>query len=154
MALRDSLNEALKQAMKARDPRRVATLRLAFAAIKDREIRSNPPETGISDADLLALLAKMIKQREESASAFDSGGRPELAAAEREEIAIIREFMPRQLSDDETRTAVREAISETGATGPKDMGKVMAALKQRYTGTMDFAKAGPLAKELLANPSS
>ena len=154
MALRDRLNDSLKQSMKARDSRRVATLRLAFAAIKDQEIRSNPAETGISDDDLLALLAKMIKQREESASAFDSGGRPELAAAEREEIAIIREFMPRQLSQDETQTAVRQEISETGAAGPKDMGKVMAALKQRYTGTMDFAKAGPLAKELLANPSS
>jgi uncharacterized protein len=154
MALRDNLNDALKQAMKARDSRRVSTLRLVFAALKDREIRSDPAETEISDADLLALLAKMIKQREESASAFESGGRPELAAAEREEIAIIREFMPRQLSEDETRAAVRQAINDTGAAGLKDMGKVMAALKQRYTGTMDFAKAGPLAKELLANPSS
>ena len=154
MALRDRLNESLKQAMKARDSRRVSTLRLVFAALKDREIRSDPGETAISDEDLLALLAKMIKQREESATAFQSGGRPELAAAEREEIAIIRECMPRQLSEEETGAAVRQAIAETGATGPKDMGKVMAALKQRYTGTMDFGKAGPLAKDLLANPSS
>jgi len=154
MALRDRLNESLKLAMKARDSRRVSTLRLVFAALKDREIRSDPIETAISDEDLLGLLAKMIKQREESATAFQSGGRPELAAAEREEIAIIREFMPRQLSEEETRGAVRQAIAETGATGPKDMGKVMAVLKQRYTGTLDFAKAGPLAKELLANPSS
>ncbi len=152
MALRDQLSEALKQAMKSRDARRVSTLRLVFAAIKDREIRAAAGEPAMSDEELVTLLARLIKQREESASAYDSGGRPELAGAEREEIAVIREFMPRQLSEDEMRIAVREAISQTGATGLKDMGKVMAALKQRYSGSMDFAKAGPLAKELLATP--
>jgi hypothetical protein len=154
MALREQLNEALKQAMKARDARRVSTLRLVFAAIKDREICAEASEPAISDEDLLVLLARQIKQREESATAYDSGGRPELAAAEREEIAIIREFMPRQLSEDEMRAAVREAISQVGALGVKDMGKVMAVLKQRYTGSMDFARAGPLAKELLATPQA
>jgi hypothetical protein len=154
MVLREQLNEALKQAMKARDARRVSTLRLVFAAIKDREIRAAAGEPEMSDEDLLAILSRMIKQREESATAFDSGNRPELAAAEREEIAIVREFMPRQLSEDEMRAAVREAVSETGATGLKDMGKVMAVLKQRYSGSMDFAKAGPLAKELLATPKT
>ena len=149
MALRDRLNESLKQAMKARDARRVSTLRLVFAAIQDREIRSTAgPET--TDEDVVALLAKMIKQREESASIYDSAGRPELAAAEREEIAIIRAFMPRQLSDEEIRSAVREVIAETGAAGPKDMGKVMAGLKQRHAGTIDMGKAGGIAKELLA----
>src|SRR5947209_19725299 len=149
MALRDRLNESLKQAMKARDARRVSTLRLVFAAIQDREIRSTAgPET--TDEDVVALLAKMIKQREESASIYESSGRPELAAAEREEIAIIREFMPRQMSDDEVRAAVREIIAETAASSPKDMGKVMGALKQKHAGSMDFGKASVIAKELLA----
>ena len=154
MALRERLGENLKQAMKARDARRVSTLRLVFAAIKDREIRTEPPVSGISEDDLLSLLAKMIKQREESASTYETAGRPELAAAEREEIAIIREFMPQQLTGDDMRNAVRQAISDTGAQSPKEMGKVMAALKQRHTGSMDFAKAGALVKELLANPGS
>ena len=153
MALRDQMNEALKQAMKARDARRVSTLRMVFAGIKDREIRSDAGPD-IADADLVTLVAKMIKQREESASSFDAGGRPELAAAEREEIGILREYMPRQMSDEEIRSAVRSAIAETGAAGPKDMGKVMAALKQRHAGSMDFAKASGVAKELLATASS
>jgi len=151
MALRDQLSESLKAAMKARDARRVSTLRLVFAAIKDREIRSDVGPD-ISDEDLLALLGKMIKQREDSATAFTSGGRPELAAAERDEIAIIREFMPRQLSDEEIRAAVREAVASTGAAGPKDMGKVMGVLKQRHAGTIDMGRAGAMAKELLATP--
>jgi uncharacterized protein YqeY len=151
MALREQLGESLKQAMKARNTRRVSTLRLVFAAIKDREIRGGGGPD-ISDEDLLVLLGKMIKQREDSASAFESGGRPELAAAEREEIAIIREFMPRQLSDDEIRAAVREAIAQTGASGPKDMGKVMGTLKQGHAGSIDMGKAGGIAKELLATP--
>jgi uncharacterized protein len=150
MGLRDSLSENLKRAMKARDTRRVSTLRLVFAGIQDREIRSEKPEPALSDEQIVALLSKMIKQREESASTYQSAGRPELAAAEREEIAIIREFMPRQLSEAEILEAVRQVIAETGATGPKDMGKVMAGLKQRHTGSMDFARAGALVKELLA----
>ena len=152
MALRERLNDGLKTAMKARDARRVSTLRLVFAAIKDREIRSAAGGPEISDEDLLALLSKMIKQREDSVTAFEGGGRPELAAAEREEIAIIREFMPRQLSDDEIHSAVRDAIAATGAATPKDMGKVMGALKKRHAGTIDMGKAGGIAKELLATP--
>jgi hypothetical protein len=147
------MSEALKAAMKARDARRVSTLRLVFAAIKDREIRGGGGPD-ISDEDLLALLGKMIKQREDSATAFEGGGRPELAAAEREEIGIIREFMPRQLSEEEIRSAVREAIAATGAAGPKDMGKVMGALKQRHAGIIDMGKAGAMAKELLATPKA
>jgi len=107
-----------------------------------------------TDEEILGLLGKMIKQREESAAIYDSGGRPELAAGEREEITIIREFMPRQLSPEEMRTAVQEAIAATAASSLKDMGKVMAALKQRHTGSMDFAKAGAAVKELLATPKA
>lgn len=154
MTLKDRLNEDVKQAMKARNARRVSTLRLVMAAIKDREIRPDAPATGLSDDDVLAVLVKMVKQREESAQAYDSANRPELAAGERDEIAIIREFMPRQMSDDEVRSAVREVIASTGAAGPKDMGKVMGTLKQRHAGTIDMARAGALAKELLATPNS
>jgi uncharacterized protein YqeY len=150
MALRDRLSDDLKHAMKARNARRVSTLRLVFAAIKDREIRAEKPETVATDVELVALLAKMLKQREESASIYEAGGRPELAAAEREEISIIREFMPRQLADSELRDAVRQVIADTAASSPKDMGKVMATLKQRHTGSIDFAKAAVLVKELLA----
>jgi hypothetical protein len=150
MALRDRLSDDLKQAMKARNARRVSTLRLVFAAIQDREIRAEKTEAVTTDVEVVALLAKLLKQREESASIYEAGGRPELAAAEREEISIIREFMPRQLADSELRDAVRQVIADTGASGPKDIGKVMAALKQRHTGSIDFAKAGALVKELLA----
>jgi len=152
MTLRDRLNENLKEAMKARDQRRVSTLRLVLAALKERDIANRTEESrvGIGDDDILALLAKMIRQREESASVYESGGRPELAAAEREEIAIIREFQPRQMSEGEMHTAAKTAIAETGAGAPKDMGRVMAALKQRYAGQMDFGRAGGIVKDLLA----
>ena len=156
MGLRERLSDSLKQAMKAREAKRVSTLRLIFAAIKDRDIatRSEGPERGITDDEILSLLAKMTKQREESAVIYESGGRPELSAGEREEIAIILEFMPRRLSPEETRTAALQAIAETGAGSIKDMGRVMGALKERYAGSMDFAKAGALVKELLATPKS
>jgi hypothetical protein len=151
MGLRERFNEEMKSAMKAKAQRRLSTTRMIMAAVKDRDIaaRTETSREGVSDDDILVLLAKMIKQREESALTYDAGGRPELAEAEREEIAIIREFMPRQLSDEEAREAVKDAIAETGAASVKDMGKVMAALKSRYSGQMDFAKAGPLVKELL-----
>lgn len=149
-SLRERMNEDLKLAMKARNARRVSTLRLVFAALKDREIRADTPEAGFADDDVLSILVKMVKQREESASTYEAAGRPELAAAEREEIAIIREFMPRQMPDSEMRSAITQIIAETGATGPKDMGKVMGALKQRHAGTMDMARASGIAKELLA----
>lgn len=152
MGLRERFNGSLKEAMKAREAKRVSTLRLILAAVKDRDIagRSGGNREGISDDKILSLLAKMIKQCEESAVIYESGGRPELAASEREEISIIREYMPRQLSPEETKKAVESAIAESGATGMKDMGKVMAALKERHAGRMDFAKAGATVKELLS----
>ncbi|HEY5048107.1 MAG TPA: GatB/YqeY domain-containing protein [Rhizomicrobium sp.] len=156
MALRERFGEALKAAMKARAARRVSTLRLMLAALKDRDIANrseNIPDeqkaAGVGDDEILTLLAKMIRQREESAALYESGGRPELAAAEREEIAIIREFMPRQMSDEDARGAARNAIAETGAASLKDMGKVMAALKERHAGQMDFGKASATVKTLL-----
>ena len=151
MALRERLNEDLKSAMKAKEAKRVSTLRMILAAIKDRDIagRSEENREGVSDEELLQLFAKMIKQREESAATYETGGRPELAAGEREEIAIIREFMPKQLGNDETRAAVQAAIAETGAASIKDMGKVMGALKSDYAGRMDFSKASAIVKERL-----
>ncbi len=151
MGLRERFNGSLKEAMKAREAKRISTLRLILAAVKDRDIvgRSGENREGISDNEILSVLAKMIKQCEESAVIYDSGGRPELAASEREEISIIREYMPRQLSPEETKKAVESAIAESGAAGMKDMGKVMAALKERHAGRMDFAKAGATVKELL-----
>jgi uncharacterized protein len=152
MGLRDRLTESMKDAMKAKQAKRLSTVRLILAAVKERDIaaRTETSREGVSDDEILQLLTKMIKQREESAATYDSGGRPELAAGEREEIAIIREYMPRQLSGDETRAAVSAVVAETGAASIKDMGKVMAALKERYTGQMDFAKAGATVKELLS----
>ena len=150
--LRERFNDALKEAMKAREQKRVSTLRLILAALKERDIanRSEESREGIADDEILSLLAKMIKQREESAAIYESGGRPELAAGEREEIVIIREFLPRQMSDEETRAAARAAAQELGAASMKDMGRVMAALKERYAGQMDFAKAGGVIKALLS----
>jgi len=154
VSLREQFNEQLKEAMKAKDQKRVSTLRMVLAALKDKDIsaRTETSREGISDDDVLSLLAKMIKQREESAVAFDQGNRPELAANEREEIAIIREFMPRQMGDDEARTAAKSVIADVGATSMKDMGRVMAALKERYAGQMDFAKASGMVKDLLSAP--
>ena len=152
MSLRERFSEQLKEAMKARDQKRVSTLRLVLAALKERDIanRSEESRQGISDDEILSLLAKMIKQREESASMYESGGRPELAAGEREEIAIIREFQPKQMSEEETRIAARAVSAELGASAMKDMGRVMAALKERYAGQMDFAKAGAAVKDALS----
>jgi hypothetical protein len=152
MGLRERFNEQLKEAMKAKDARRVSTLRMVNAALKDKDIaaRTETSREGVSDDDVLSLLAKMIKQREESATAFDSGGRPELAAGERDEIAIIREFMPKQMSAEDARAATQGVIAEVGAASMKDMGKVMAALKERYAGQMDFAKASGIVKDLLS----
>lgn len=154
MGLREQFNEALKEAMKAKDARRVSTLRLVLSALKDRDIanRTEDSRTGIGDDEILSLLAKMIKQREESASVYDSGGRPELAAAEREEIAIIKSYMPQQMSAEDAKAAAAAAIAETAAASMKDMGKVMAALKERYAGKMDFAAASATVKALLSAP--
>ena len=152
MGLRDDINSALKDAMKAADKRRVSTLRLVNSAIKDKDINSRTDGHDsllTSDAGLLELFAKMVKQRQESATAYDQGGRPELAQAEREEIAIIQSFMPKQMSDDEAKSAVAAIVKGMGATSVKDMGKVMAALKAKFAGQMDMAKAGGIVKGLL-----
>lgn len=154
MALRERLNESMKDAMRAKDQRRLGTIRLMLAALKDRDIanRTEDSREGISDDDILTLLAKMIKQREESTETYDKGGRPELAAAERQEIVVIREFMPQQMGADEAKAAASAVIAELGAASMKDMGRVMAALKERFAGQMDFAKASATVKDLLSAP--
>jgi uncharacterized protein YqeY len=149
MGLRDRFSEAMKTAMKAKDTKRLGTIRLMMADVQKQGIASK--NENLSDDEILAVLARMIKQREDSATAYESGGRPELAANERGEIAVIREFMPKQMSEEEARAAIKDVIAATGAASPKDMGKVMAALKERYTGAMDFGKASGFVKEALTN---
>lgn len=151
MDMRDRISSALKDAMRAKDADRLSTLRLINAAIKDRDIaaRGDGADTGASEADILAILGKMVKQRQESARAYEEGGRLELAEKEQAEIRIIEEFLPRQLSEDETLRAVDAAIAETGAGSVRDMGKVMGVLKSKYTGQMDFGKVGPMVKDRL-----
>jgi uncharacterized protein YqeY len=148
--MRDTISAALKEATKAQDRRRISTLRLISAAIKDRDIaaRTDGKEKA-TDQELLDLLAKMIKQREESQKIYADAGRAELAQQEGEEIVIIREYLPQQLSDAEVQKAVAEAIAATGASSIKDMGKVMGALKSKYAGQMDFGKAGAAVKAKL-----
>jgi uncharacterized protein YqeY len=150
--MRETITAALKQATKAQDKRRTSTLRLVSAAIKDRDIaaRGSGKEKA-TDAELLELLAKMIKQREESEKIYRDAGRAELAQQEAEEIVIIREFLPQQLSDAETEQAIAAAIAEVGAASIRDMGKVMGALKARYAGQIDFGKAGALVKAKLGS---
>ncbi|MGA8411737.1 MAG: GatB/YqeY domain-containing protein [Xanthobacteraceae bacterium] len=148
--LRDEINNALKEAMKARDERRVSTLRLVNSALKNADIEARGQNKGpLGDDELLALLAKMIKQRQESIDLYEKGGRAELAQQERDEIAIIAAYLPKQMSDAAVRTAITQAIADTNASSMKDMGKVIAALKARYAGQMDFGKVSPLVKELL-----
>jgi uncharacterized protein len=152
MQIRERLSAALKEAMKAKEADRLSTLRLINAAIKDRDIalRGTADESaGLSDADVLAILGRMVKQRQESARAYEEGGRLELAEKELSEIKVIEEFLPRQLTEDEAAAAVDTAIAAVGAASIRDMGKVMAELKTHYTGQMDFAKAGPLVKARL-----
>ncbi len=147
------VNQALKQAMKDKAAERLCTLRLINAAIKDREIaaRADGEEGGIGEEEILAILGKMTKQRKESARAYEEGGRLDLAERELGEIAVIEEFLPQQLSDEEAEDAVKAAVAETGAESIRDMGKVMAALKSKYTGQMDFGKAGPMVKDQLCS---
>ena len=150
--MREKITEEVKAAMKAGDRARLSTLRLMQAAIKDRDIANRGvAKDAASDDEILQLLAKMVKQREESAKAFEDGGRPELAGKERDEIAVLRDFLPRQMDDAETEAAVRQAIAETGAAGVKDMGKVMAALREKHAGRMDFSKASATVKGLLGS---
>ncbi len=154
--MRERIQSAMKEAMKSGNKRRLSTLRLVTAAIKDRDIAARVDEKGqstgkdrVDDSDILALLQKMIKQRRESVEIYTQGGREELAEQEAAEIAIIEEFLPQQMSEDEIRDAAKAIVAELDATGLKDMGRVMSALKERYTGQMDFSKASAMVKEAL-----
>ncbi len=154
MGLRDQLNNAVKEAMKARDQKRLGCLRLVQAALKDRDIAARTADSreGISDDDILGLLAKLIKSREDSIALYEQGGRPELGASEKGEIAVIREYLPKQMDEEEAKAAIAAAVAELGAASMKDMGKVMAVLKERFAGKMDFSKASASVKELLSAP--
>ncbi|MDH3582361.1 MAG: GatB/YqeY domain-containing protein [Hyphomicrobiales bacterium] len=146
--MREHINEALKEAIKAQDKRRMSTLRLINAAIKDRDIAARSSDGNcVDDAEVMGILAKMVKQRHESIKSYTEGGRPELAQQEQEEIDIIETFLPKQLSDEEIEAAVLEVMDEIGCERLKDMGKTMGALKERYTGQMDFGKASQIVKE-------
>jgi uncharacterized protein YqeY len=154
--MRDRLSQATKDAMKAQDKQRLSTLRLISAALKDRDIAARVDEKGaatgrdkITDQEFASLLQKMIKQRRDSITAFEQGGRQELAKQEAAEIAVIEEFLPKQMGEAEAAAAIAAAIKEVGAASQKDMGKVMAALKARYAGQMDFGKASGQVKALL-----
>ncbi|MBX2855669.1 MAG: GatB/YqeY domain-containing protein [Rhodobacteraceae bacterium] len=150
--MRTEISEAMKTAMREKDQTRLGTLRLMNAAIKDRDIaiRSASGEQQLADEiEILQLLGKMMKQREESAKAYEEAGRLELADRERAEIRVIQEFLPQPLSVDETQAAVRDAIAETAAASVRDIGKVMGVLKQRYAGRLDFGAVGPLVRTAL-----
>jgi hypothetical protein len=151
--LRNQINDAVKVAMKAQDKPRLATLRLMNAAIKNADIEAERASKTLTDDDLLGLLQKMIKQRHDSIEAYEKGGRKELADQERGEIEVIKGFLPQQMSEAEAKAAIQAAIKDTGAQGMKDMGKVMAALKERHAGKMDFGKASGLVKGLLSGGS-
>jgi uncharacterized protein len=149
--LRQAFTERLKGAMKARDTRTVSTVRLILAALKERDVaaRSEGNSEALADPDIARMLQAMIKQRRESIALYEQGNRPDLAQRENEEITIIESFLPRQMSEDEITVAARSAIAETGASEIRDMGKVMAALRQRHAGSMDFSRAGAIVKQLL-----
>ena len=149
--MQERFTEALKEAVKSQDKIRISTLRLITAAIKDRDIAARGADRGegASDEQVLEILAKMVKQRQEAAATYEEAGRLELAEQERAEILVIEEFLPAQLSDDEIQAAVDEAIAQTAAASLKDMGKVMGVLKGKYAGQMDFGKAGGLVKQQL-----
>ena len=152
MDLRARIQTATKEAMKARDSARVSTLRLVQAAIKDREIGlrgEKGADAAMSDADITAILARMVRQRQESARAYEEGGRLELAQKEEAEIELIQSFLPRQLGGDEVADAIAATIADLGATGLRDMGRVMAELRARHAGQMDFGTVGPMVKARL-----
>ncbi len=148
MSMREEINVSLKQAMRDRAAERLSTLRLISAAIKDRDIvaRGEGNDDGVGDDAILGILSKMVKQRQESARTYEEGGRLDLAERELNEITVIEEFLPKQLDADEVENAIAAAIEEVGATSIRDMGKIMGALKAKYTGQMDFGKVGPLIK--------
>ena len=148
--MREAVNGTLREAMKSRDAARTGALRLMASVIKERDIEARGKgRDAASDEELLTALSKMVRQREESAKLYDEGGRPELAAKERAEIEVIRGFLPRLMSEEEMRTAAAAGIAETGAASPRDMGRVMAVLKERHAGQMDFGKASALVKSML-----
>jgi hypothetical protein len=152
MDMRTRITAAMKDAMKSKEVDRLSTLRLINAAIKDRDIAlrgTADEDTSVGDPEILAILSKMMKQRQESARAYEEGGRLELAEKELLEIKIIEDFLPRQLTDAETQAAVNDAIAQVGAESLRDMGKVMAVLKAKFTGQIDFGKVGPVVKSLL-----
>ncbi len=148
--MRDRLMQAVKDAMKGGEKSRLSTLRMVQAKIKDADIAARPAREKIADAEIIDLLAKMVKQRRESITLYVQGGRQELADQETAEIVVIEGFMPKQLGESEITAAIAGIITETGASSIKDMGKVMAALKDKYAGQMDFAKASGMIKGLLA----
>jgi len=149
--MRERINAALKEAMLAKDKLRISTIRLMMAAIKDRDIalRGEDGASGLDDPGIMALLAKMVKQRNESAATYETAGRMELAETERAEIAVIKGFLPKPLSADQVDAAIQKAMAETGASSIRDMGKVMGALKANYAGQMDFGAAGGRVKAAL-----
>ena len=153
MELRSRINAAMKQAMKDKSTERLSTIRLINAAIKDRDIaaRTEGKEHGVGEDEVLAILAKMTKQRQESAKTYEEAGRLDLSERELAEIKVIEEFLPRQLTDDEIRSAISDAINEVGAGSIRDMGKVMGTLKSKYAGQMDFGAVGPLVKNNLSS---
>jgi uncharacterized protein YqeY len=150
--LRENINNAVKDAMRAKDERKLSTLRMVNSTIKNADIEARgqgkPP---LSDGDLLSVLQKMIKQRQESVELYDKGGRAELAEQERAEIAIISAYLPQQMAEDDVKAAIGSEIAALGAVGIKDMGKVIAALKAKYAGQMDFGKASGLVKAALTS---
>jgi uncharacterized protein YqeY len=148
--MRDELTTALKQAMKAGERLKVDTIRMVQSALKNRDIEARGEGKTLSPAEELAVLQKLVKSRQESVDLYEKGGRADLAAKERAEIAIIQTFLPQPMSDSETSAAIAAAIAETGASSIRDMGKVVAALKVRFAGRMDFAKASQVVKTLLA----
>jgi uncharacterized protein len=149
--LRDDINSALKEAMKAKNERAVSTLRMVNSTLKNADIEARGTgKPGLGDAEVLGLLQKMIKQRQESVELYQKGGRDDLVKQEQEEIAIISAYLPKQMSEDEMKAAIEAAVAETGATAMKDMGKVIAVLRAKYAGQMDFGKASGLVKARLA----
>ena len=151
--LRQRLNDAYKDAMKSRDARGVSTMRMVLAQLKDRDIAARPGgnATGIGEPEIIDMLAKMVKQRQESIVLYKQGNRPELVQQEEEEIAVIERFMPKQLSEAEAAQAIDAAVKETGAASLKEIGKVMALLKERFSGRLDLGKAGALVKQRLSS---
>ncbi|RYC31447.1 GatB/YqeY domain-containing protein [Lichenibacterium minor] len=148
--MREQLPTLMKEAMKAGDKKRLGAIRLIGAAMKDREIEARGAGREMTDEDEQAVLRKMVKQRQDSIVAFEAAGRDELAAQERDEVAVLSEFLPQMMDEGGARAAISAAIAETGAAGPKDMGKVIAAVKAKHAGQVDFGKASAIVKEMLA----